>query len=397
MRIGTPGFIEGRLTEAREARRIPSKSALARRLGVNASTVSRWEEGETSPPPELLNALADELGVRQEFFLRPSVTSATPVFWRSLSSTLVRDLAYQRSQMQWLQEISRIVQHYVDFPVVDIPDVMGRTHYSQLRDRDLEEIAAELRRHWGLGEGPVGNMVSIMERVGFVVSSIEMGTSKLDGLCSWSNEMRPYVLLATDKMSFARRQMDAAHEMAHAVLHKRVSEEELKADLKAIEAQAFRLASAFLMPSTSYPLEVRSPSLAALSALKSRWRVSIKAQIRRLVDLNLIPSDHAVHLYKLYSAKGWNREEPFDRDWELQQPRLLADSLELIVDSGTRSKADLLALEFTMTAGDVENLCNLAPGWFQREKAEIVKLRAEPRETGVVQNGTATVLPFRHR
>jgi len=91
----------------------------------------------------------------------------------------------------------------------------------------------------------------------------------------------------------ARRQMDAAHEMAHAVLHRNVSEDGLRKDLKAIESQAFRLASAFLLPSTTYPHEVRHPSLATLLSLKERWRVSIKAQIKRLVDLDIIPPEHA--------------------------------------------------------------------------------------------------------
>ncbi len=72
-----------------------------------------------------------------------------------------------------------------------------------------------------IGEGPCTDVVALLERVGFVVSAIEMDTSKLDGLCSWSaSESRPHILLATDKMSFPRRQMDAAHEMAHAVLHR---------------------------------------------------------------------------------------------------------------------------------------------------------------------------------
>ena len=35
------------------------------------------------------------------------------------------------------------------------------------------------------------------------------------------------------------------------------------------------------------------PSLAALLSLKERWRVSIKAQIKRLVDLEIIPPEYA--------------------------------------------------------------------------------------------------------
>ncbi len=396
MRVGTPGFIPSRLSEARDARRIPSMSALARQLGINPSTVSRWEDGSAAPDLDVLQRLASELRVRQEFFLRPAFESAQPIFFRSQASTLSRDLNYQRAQMRWLQEISSTLEHYVDLPALDLPDVLEGATYRQLRDEDVEGIALRLRQHWRMGEGPCADVVSVLERVGFVVGSIEMGTAKLDGLCSWSPvDGRPHILLANDKMSFPRRQMDAAHEMAHALLHRGVTKEEFARDLKFIETQAFRLASAFLMPSTSYPIEVRSPSLASLLTLKERWRVSIKAQIRRLADLEVIPPEFATHLYKLYSAKGWSREEPLDRQWEPSEPRVLRDALQLIVDEGVRTKADLLAVEFTITAGDVENLCGLPNGWFSRDAAEVVRLKAPADRAPSV--GEGSVIPFRKR
>lgn len=398
MRNGTPGFIPARLTEAREARRVTTMSALARRVGVNVSTVSRWEDEEASQAPDqdMLVQLAGELGVRPEFFLRPRFVSGRSMFLRSLSSTLVRDLNYQRAQMRWLQEISSVLQHYVEFPAIDIPDVIRGGSYAQLRDEDIEEIALDLRRHWQLGEGPSGDVVALMERVGIVVSSITMNTTKLDGLCNWSPlDDRPHVLLANDKMSFPRRQMDAAHELAHAILHRDVTEEEFDQNLKVIERQAFRLGSALLMPSTTYPKEVRQPSLAMLASLKERWRVSIKAQIKRLADLEIIPPDYATHLYKLYSAKGWSKGEPLDQHWQLQEPRLLADSLRLIDEAGVRSKADLLATEFTMSARDIENLCRLPEAWFSRAPAEVVSLKIGAQPTrGVASEGIGTVVSF---
>jgi Zn-dependent peptidase ImmA (M78 family)/transcriptional regulator with XRE-family HTH domain len=395
MRVGTPGFIPERLTEARAARRIASRSALARLLSVNASTVARWEDGSSSPDTEALTALSDVLHVRREFFLRPIYDSARAMFHRSLASTLVRDIDYQHAQMRWLHEFSAVLQHYVDFPAIDIPNVLDGGNYKQLRDEDIERIALDLRSHWKIGEGPCTDVVALMERVGFVISTIEMGTSKLDGLCSWStSEDRPHVLLATDKMSFPRRQMDAAHEMAHAILHKDVTGAELKQNLKFIETQAFRLASAFLMPSTTYSHEVSRPSLASFLSLKDRWRVSIKAQIKRLSDLEIISGDHQVELYKLYSAKGWSREEPLDRAWPVTEPRVLKDAMEVIVTSGIRTKADLLAVEFTMSPGDIENVTNLPAGWFALKSGEIVQLRSDIERRHSNSDQPGVVVPF---
>lgn len=397
MRVGTPGFIPERLVEARAARRILSKKALATLLSVNPSTVTRWEDGTSAPDADALAELAAQLHVRREFFLRPVAISDRPVFYRTLSSTLVRDLNYQQSQMHWLQEISSIVQHYVDLPAVDIPNVLEGASYKQLRDEDIEEIASNLRERWGVGHGPCIDMMPLLERIGCVVGSIEMGTSKLDGLCSWvQGSDRPHILLSTDKMSFPRRQMDAAHELGHAVLHRNVGKEELKKDLKEIERQAFRFASAFLMPAATYSYELKSASLASLLSLKERWRVSVKAQIRRLSDLDLIQGEHSTSLYKLYSAKGWSREEPLDREWPISEPGLLSNALQLIVDSGIRSKSDLLSVEFTMKAGDIENLAALPPGWFSRN-ADVVRLKLREPTAANSPGSSSSVLPFQPR
>lgn len=399
MRVGTPGFVPERLVEARAARRVQSMKELALMLGVSPSSVSRWETGKQAPEADALTELAKALRVRREFFLRPVFDSPRPMFYRKLVSTLKRDREYQTSQVNWLHEISDVLQHYVDFPELDIPDVLGGASYSQLRDEDIEDIAGELRSHWQLGEGPCTNVVAVLEKIGCIVGSIEMGTSKLDGVCSWSkSEDRPHILLSLDKMNLPRRQMDAAHELGHAVLHRNVSAKALRDDLPEIERQAFRFASAFLMPQTTYVPEVPNYSLAGLLSLKERWRVSVKAQIKRLGDLEIIPQDHATQLYKTYSAKGWNRQEPMDKEWAVPKPRMLHDALCLIVDSGTRSKEDLLSVEFTMHPGDIENLVNLPSGWFSKKTGDVVSLTLKTdaaRETGAPAGGS--VIPFSRR
>jgi len=398
MRVGTPGFVPARLTEARAARRIKTQKTLAEALGVVSSTVSRWEKGEIAPDADALSALSDTLGVRREFFLRPVYESARPMFHRQLSNTLTGDIRYQQSQMSWLQELSSILQHYVEFPTVDIPDVLGTASWKQLREEDIERIALELRRHWNVGDGPCGDIVPLLERVGIVVGTIEMGTSRLDGLCSWSPDgERPHILLATDKMSFPRRQMDGAHELAHAVLHRNVTAREFHENLKEIEKQAFRLASAFLMPSTTYPHEVRRPSLSTFLSLKERWRVSIKAQIHRLADLEIIPSDYVTDLYKLHSAKGWTREEPLDREWQVSEPRLIRDAFNLIINSGVRTKSDLLAVEFTMSPEDIERLACLPSGWFIEREGKLVQLKVPEVSHNERSWGAGTVVPFPQR
>ncbi|MCC8972803.1 hypothetical protein [Bradyrhizobium brasilense] len=124
------------------------------------------------------------------------------------------------------------------------------------------------------------------------------------------------------------------------------------------------------------------------------WRASIKAQLKRLADLELISEDHAIDLYKLHSAKGWSREEPLDRHWPLSEPRMLANAMNLIADSGIRTKADFLSVEFTMSAGDVENLVALPPGWFTSRAADVVQLKQGGGRPVAETGDKGVVLPF---
>ena len=387
MRNGTPGFIGARLVQAREARCITARKGLADMLGRVPSTISRWEEGAASPEPAALSELARVLRVREEFFTTPGPDLSTaPVFYRSTSATLKRDRAMQRARLAWLVEIAEIVDHYAHLPEVDLPEAISAEDYASLRDEDLEDIAAELRRRWNLGDGPVLDMVEQLQRVGFVIGSQEMATDRLDGLFVWSDTInRPVILLATDKASYARRQFDAAHEMAHAVLHRALSPEIVRRDHNRIEQQAHRLASAFLLPSTSYPLEVRAPTIAQLEQLKRRWRVSIKAQIVRLAGLQVLDDWMKTRLFKIYSAKGYARGEPGDDLWPLQEPRLFREALQVIVDDGVRTRDDLRHVDFLFSEEDVAELAHLPGSWFSAPPPQIVELRPIPNS--VRRNG----------
>lgn len=393
-RAGTPGFQASRLTQAREARGLNTRLSLASLLGVATSTVSRWEDGSSSPSAEMLEKLAALLRVRPAFFLRPVAPSGGAVFFRSLAAARKRDRARQRARLEWLRDITSVIGHYIRLPPVDVPDLLAGADWRTLRDEDLERMATDLRRHWRLGLGPIANVLMPIERAGIIVACDEMGTTNLDGLCRWSEtDGRPFVLLATDKMNFFRRQMDAAHEMAHAVLHRGVDEASLTENFDIVERQAFRLASAFLMPGETFALAAAQPSMSRLRVLKETWRVSIKAMIRRCQDLEILDREDATQLYKYYSARGWSKGEPGDDAVASARPRLLAQAAGMIADQGLRSKEDLLASDFTLAAGDIEDLCGLAPGWFEMNTGEVVQLTARKRETEMPV-GTGKVVPF---
>lgn len=396
MRSGVPGFSGRKLAEARAARGISSRKALADMLQRAPSTVSRWEEGETAPEPAALADLARTLSVPQDFFLAERQAGGGLSFFRSFAAALKADRLAQEVRLLWLGDITAVADHYAVLPQPDIPDLLEGRSFRALRDEDIERIAQASRDHWGLGSKPLDNMVALLERIGVIVGSEPMETDRLDAISRWGSDGRPYVLLADDKQSFARRQFDCAHELAHLLLHRSVSEGDFVENFKLIEEQADRFASAFLLPSAQFPLEVERATLWELERLKLRWRVSIKAQIYRLRRLDLISQEASTSLYKIYSAKGYSRAEPFDREWPLARPTLLADVFRAIVVEGLLSKAELRQ-DCPLLPHDVESLASLPEGWLSAEPARVIALRAKERPSRPASAVTTTnnVRPFR--
>lgn len=299
--------------------------------------------------------------------------------------------------MRWLQHVSITLQETLDFPVVDIPDAVSPGQFHKLNDADLEQIAIDLRAHWDLGDGPIASMGLVAENAGVVVGIDEVGSTKIDGQGNWSEfDRRPYILLARDKYTAFRRQMDIAHELSHIVLHKWVSKADLIENFEKIEHQAKFLAGALLLPAKSFVSEIPSLSLDGFLSLKGRWMVAIGAMIMRAEQLEILSEQAAKQLWKYRAIRGWHRREPLDEPAEtpVEDLRLLRRSIEMLVLANARSKRDLLEQDFGLGASDVEMLACLPPGFFAEKTAEVI--RFEPRFR-VVEEGDmpAQVLPFR--
>ena len=85
--------------------------------------------------------------------------------------------------------------------------------------------------------------------------------------------------------SAERQRFDAAHELAHLVLHD--ERDMVTADSKQREAEANAFAAAFLMPASGlYGQSMNSASLDRIFAAKKFWKVSAMALTHRLRELS---------------------------------------------------------------------------------------------------------------
>lgn len=361
MRPGTPGFVGSRLREAREARGLMA-ATLAELVGVTRSAISQYENGAQSPHPDVMRKIASHLNLPPKFFVRESFSEpAGMMHFRSLASATKTERTRAARRHQWLKELVGYLRRYVEFPIIDLPDFDVPSDPKALTNEAIEQIAGELRRHWGLGDGPIANVTATLEARGILVANGDIGADTLDSFSEWSASGTPYVFLGAGRRSAVRGRLNAAHEVGHLVLHRRLDEQHLQTDHRVIEDQAFYFAGAFLLPAASFAADLYAPTLAAFKALKPRWKVSIQAMISRARDLEFLSDDQARFAFISLNRQGWRTKEPFDDAIALEEPRLLNDAFQLIVKAGINCRAELLTSGIC-SAEDAEALLGLDRG-----------------------------------
>jgi len=373
MTVGTPGFVPARLTEARESLGL-TKVALSELIDVTPTAVSQYENG-TSPRPDVLDQLSLKLGFPRSFFVRPTVAEdEAPIFWRSnaAATKLARQRGLQR--LKWSKEITAYLTEYFEFPKVDFPaELFSQIDFRELTIEDIERTADQMRQYWGFGQGPVPDLLLELENCGAVTGRINMAAEHLDAFSQWATCIGvPFVLIGKDRASAARSRFDAAHELGHLLLHKKVDRKRInsKEDFKLIEQQAHRFAAAFLLPGKAFADELWTPSLDGFLALKERWRVSIKMMIKRSETIGITEKEESQRLYINYNRRGWLHEEPLDTVLKHEEPKILRRSFEALISEGIKSRQQILD-DLALPAREVEQLGGLPSGYLSGNQAEV--------------------------
>jgi Zn-dependent peptidase ImmA (M78 family)/transcriptional regulator with XRE-family HTH domain len=285
----------------------PGVAGLA--LQCVAASLSQFEQGHAKPSSKTLARLAVALRVPVAFFaapMRSDPSGVTNGFFRSLRSTAPRERRRALAYVELTREIARQREAFVRLPVLDIPQFQGRVTDGTSGEA-IEEIAATVRAKWQMPPGRVDDMVIQLERHGIVTTRFNVGHAKIDAF-SVPFADRPVVVLGADKNLRDRSRFDAAHELAHLVLHR-----EDQIGSKTIEAQAHQFAAAFLMPAVDIRSQLPSrPHWATLLRLKAYWHVSIAALLKRAVTVRVMEQSTHVQALKTMSTQGWRQQEPGD-------------------------------------------------------------------------------------
>lgn len=393
MKSGTTGFVPQRLSWGREARGLTA-TELADLIGVTRQSISAYEKGRQTPSPIVLTHISEKLDIPKHFFLKKIHThDKEPVFFRSLSAATKRARIRSERRLEWLDEILDYLSQFVDLLQVNIPNFDIGKDPSNISLEEIENTAIKCRYDWGLGTGPISNTVRLLENNGVIVSRQKLDAPKLDAFSKWNAyHLMPIVILGADKQSAVRSRLDAAHELGHLVLHRSI--EKLGSFIKIIEDQAFRFASAFLLPAETFTQDFNFPNLDTLWILKEKWKVSIGAMIIRCRELNIIDENRAVRLWINYNQRGWRKEEPLDDTIPIEEPVFIRRCIELLIEKKVRSREDILT-ELGLADSDVEDLTGLPSGYFRQYNTNIEPLpRLRQAKNSNSKRAKGSIIPF---
>ncbi|MDD5271903.1 MAG: XRE family transcriptional regulator [Methylovulum sp.] len=310
-------FNPKRLKLAR-ARRSLTIKLLAEAIGMTSRIVSAYENGSSEPPASTLKNIALTLNYPEAFFMDEYIEEIDYecVSFRSMKAmtALQRNAALAAAQIAML--FNDWLEANFELPISDL------CNFRESEIENPETAARVLREKWGLGELPIKNMIHLLEAKGVKVFSLAEKNKEVDAFSFWKNGTA-FIFLNTQK-SAERSRFDAAHELGHLLLHKhgtQISEDsQQKEDKRAVEREADKFASAFLMPEASVRANAHIfATIEGLIQLKKVWRVSIASLVRRLFDLKLITEWQYRTLNIEMSKRGMLKREPEGIDKEKSQ------------------------------------------------------------------------------
>lgn len=381
IKMNTPKeIIPYRIKQARISRGL-SMAELADLVDVSKQAISQYETGKSTPSDAVINRLSMILKYSTDFFRKPMpVKSAanSGVFFRSNTTAKKADLKAAESKIELLREINEYLQQYVEFPPICFPEIQYTDNgIDPISNEDIETYAMELRKKWGLGNEPIGNLVNIIQKNGIVVSATKLRLRKLDGLSEWYNNT-PYIFMSTDKDTNCRIRFGLAHELGHLLMHAgNFSPEEIQQSTihKKLEDEAHRFAGAFLLPKESFEKDIYSTSIDYFIQLKAKWKVSISAMIKRCETLNIFSYSQIKYLKDQMTRKGYWRHEPLDSEMPIERPFAHKQALSLLFEHNIISPYKFVS-DIGCLPEELEEYCCLDKGMLKSsEPVQMVKLR----------------------
>ena len=272
---------------------------------ITKQSISKYEMGLMKPSVTLLFEISKALSVKPDYFLKQGILNVGQISFRKKTSLLktdeesivekARDYVERNLELENLLGIQKPFQNPLEGVLITSKE-------------DVRKAAEKLREAWQLGQGPISNLVEMLELKGVKVQLI-LDSDSFDGLAALGNDKVPIVVINTANRSIERVRFTIIHELAHLLL---LLDESIKGQNKSIEEHCHYFSSCFLLPQQSLIEGIGGNkrsyiSINELIKVKEQFGISIRAIVHRLRSVEIINSTYyqkwMVYMSKTYGPK----------------------------------------------------------------------------------------------
>ena len=341
-----------RIRMAREMRGM-TMEGLSKALNpsVTKQAISKYEKGLAIPGSTVLISMSNALDVAPDYFFRQQTISISKIAFngrvsldakttKAINET-VRD--YVERYLEAMQIIgAKMPSLDVSFSV-DVPEETG-----------VIKLANTLKEEWGLGEGPIGNVIDILERHGIIVIEID-SDNIFEGLSGWINDTYPIIVL--DKsLTYDNKRFTVLHELGHIL----ISPEQKS---KKVESLCNRFAGEMLISDERLKqivgTKIKGVFLEELENIKDIYGISIDALFDKMLKAGIITKSSAEVYEKLKTEREHFRlrvTQPSKESTETSHKFVNMVCRALSLEAITSSKAAVL---LNVPVSDVAKLHSL--------------------------------------
>lgn len=334
---------------------------LADRAGgvVSAQAIGKYERNEMMPSSGVLIALAGALEASPDYLLSPDELTLDGIEFRKDITGEREEAAMEARLLSEVERYLAVEEMLGDFGAWSVPDGFPVRVSSM---SEAEEAANKLRSAWRLGVEPLPEIAEILEERGIKVVALDLAEKISGVMCKAHRKSRADVPIIVVNASHDgdRQRFTLLHEVGHLVLS-------LHGDINH-EKACHRFASAFLMPAEAIIAKVgrhrHAVTTAELFALKRIFRASAQAIAYRLKDLEIIPSKAFSDLFRVFTANGWRKKEPWPvpKEVPVRFERLVYRALGERCISEVKA-AELLATDVDEIRRRTQSLPEGDPAW----------------------------------
>jgi len=289
----------------REARSWAQRD-LAQAAGISQGFVSKVEKGLLPLTSVYLDKVAAALAVPPSLLQVSDPVGGVEVtclHHRRRSSVM------SVTTMRAIDGLTHLTRLSVDGLSTGVDDVLPRRELIRMpieKYGNAAAVASAVRSAWALPDGPVDDMVVVLESAGVRIMRRDLGTTAQDAVSTWPAGQQPLILVNRD-LPPDRERFTLAHEVGHLIMHELPSDEQ--------EKEANQFAGEFLAPAADIEPQLRGLTVRQfpkLAQLKLTWKVSMAMLIQRAADLGCISAGQFKSFRIRLNQYGWSKREPGD-------------------------------------------------------------------------------------